>query len=96
MLRASWLVFALASVFCAAPKDDAPPKENAPDTSAEKARSDVRLAVEQVASGLDQPVYLSAPASDPRVFIVELPGRIRVVEYGRVLDKRLLYIVKKV
>jgi glucose/arabinose dehydrogenase len=96
MLRASWLVFALASVFCAAPKDDAPPKENAPDTSAEKASKDVKLAVEQVASGLDQPVYLTAPASDPRLFIVEQPGRIRVVENGRVLDKPFLDIVKKV
>jgi glucose/arabinose dehydrogenase len=96
MLRASWLVFALASIFCATPKDDAPPKENAPDTSAEKARGDVRLAVEQVASGLDQPVYLTAPASDPRLFIVEQPGRIRVVENGRVLDKPFLNIVKKV
>jgi glucose/arabinose dehydrogenase len=72
MLRASWLVLALASMVCTTPKDDAP------DVSAQNTSNDVRLGVEQVASGLDQPVYLTAPVSDPRLFIVEQPGRIRV------------------
>ncbi|MDP9205307.1 MAG: PQQ-dependent sugar dehydrogenase [Gemmatimonadota bacterium] len=90
MFRTSWLVLALASMVCATPKDDVP-KE-----SAAKASSDVKLGVEQVASGLDQPVYLTAPASDPRLFIVEQPGRIRIVENGRLLDKPFLDIVSKV
>jgi glucose/arabinose dehydrogenase len=90
MLRASWLVLALASMVCTTPKDDAP------DVAAQNASKDVRLGVEQVASGLDQPVYLTAPVSDPRLFIVEQPGRIRVVENGRLLDKPFLDIVDKV
>jgi glucose/arabinose dehydrogenase len=90
MLRASWLVLALASMVCTTPKDDAP------DVSAQNTSNDVRLGVEQVASGLDQPVYLTAPVSDPRLFIVEQPGRIRVVENGRLLDKPFLDIVNKV
>jgi glucose/arabinose dehydrogenase len=90
MLRASWLVLALASMVCTTPKDDAP------DVSAQITSNDVRLGVEQVASGLDQPVYLTAPVSDPRLFIVEQPGRIRVVENGRLLDKPFLDIVDKV
>ena len=90
MLRASWLVLALASVVCTTPKDDAP------DVSAQNTSNDVRLGVEQVASGLDQPVYLTAPVSDPRLFIVEQPGRIRVVENGRLLAKPFLDIVDKV
>jgi glucose/arabinose dehydrogenase len=90
MLRASWLVLALASMVCTTPKDDAP------DVSAQNTSNDVRLGVEQVASGLDQPVYLTAPVSDPRLFIVEQPGRIRVVENGRLLDKPFLDIVDKV
>jgi len=90
MLRASWLVLALASMVCTTPKDDAP------DVSAQNTRNDVRLGVEQVVSGLDQPVYLTALVSDPRLFIVEQPGRIRVVENGRLLDKPFLDIVDKV
>jgi glucose/arabinose dehydrogenase len=90
MLRASWLVLALASMVCTTPKDDPP------DVSAQNTSNDVRLGVEQVASGLDQPVYLTAPVSDPRLFIVEQPGRIRVVENGRLLDKPFLDIVNKV
>ena len=90
MLRASWLVLALASMVCTTPKNDAP------DVSAQNTSNDVRLGVEQVASGLDQPVFLTAPVSDPRLFIVEQPGRIRVVENGRLLDKPFLDIVNKV
>lgn len=36
-----------------------------------------------VASGLSSPLHLTAPASDPRLFVVEKPGRIRVVENGQ-------------
>jgi glucose/arabinose dehydrogenase len=89
MLRASSLVLALASIVCATPRD-------APDAQAETTSNDVRLGIEQVASGLDQPVYLTAPAGDPRLFIVEQPGRIRVVENGRLLDKPFLDIAGKV
>ncbi len=90
MLRTSSLALALASMVCATPKDDAP------NASAEQTSNDVTLAAEQVASGLDQPVYLIAPAGDQRLFIVEQPGRIRVVENGRLLDTPFLDIVSKV
>jgi glucose/arabinose dehydrogenase len=33
-------------------------------------------------SGLSNPLLLTAPVSDPRLFIVEQPGRIRIVENG--------------
>ncbi|MGE5090862.1 MAG: PQQ-dependent sugar dehydrogenase [Bacillota bacterium] len=38
-----------------------------------------------VASGLDFPLYLTAPAGDPRLFIVEKTGRIRIVKNGAVV-----------
>jgi glucose/arabinose dehydrogenase len=37
------------------------------------------LALREVASGLDTPLYLTAPAGDPRRFIVERPGRVRIL-----------------
>ena len=90
MLRASSLVLALGSIVCATPQDDAR------DAPAEKTGNAVTLAVEQVASGLDQPVYLTAPEGEPRLFIVEQTGRIRIVENGRVLNEPFLDIVGKV
>lgn len=90
MLRASSLLLALGSTVCATPHDEAR------DAPAEKTSNAVTLAVEQVAGRFDQPVYLTAPPADQRLFIVEQPGRIRVVENGRALDKAFLDIVNKV
>jgi glucose/arabinose dehydrogenase len=39
----------------------------------------------QIASGLDQPVHVSAPRNQPgRIYVVEQTGRIRIVQRGRV------------
>ncbi len=44
---------------------------------------DVQLGVQEVASGLDFPLYLTAPPGDPdRLFVVERGGRIRLIERG--------------
>lgn len=43
------------------------------------------LRLEPVATGLNSPLYLTAPAADPRLFIVEQPGRIRIVRNGQLL-----------
>ena len=93
MLRTSSLVLALTLVVCAAPKDETPPAQAA---AVQQTSNDVVLAVEQVASGLDQPVHLSAAVGDPRLFIVEQPGRIRVVEDGKLLATPFLDIAGKV
>jgi glucose/arabinose dehydrogenase len=90
MLRGSWLVLVFGSIVCATPKEDAA------EVAADQSRTDVKLAVEQVASGLDQPVYLTAPTGDARLFVVEQPGRIRVIENGRLLGKPFLDIAAKV
>lgn len=42
------------------------------------------LRLAPVVGGLDQPVYLTSPAGDDRLFIVEQPGRIRIVQSGLV------------
>jgi glucose/arabinose dehydrogenase len=94
-LRASWLVAALGSIACAAPKDDAA-EVVSEKPSPVLSINDVRLGIEEVASGLDQPVYLTAPSADPRLFIVEQPGRLRVVENGKLQRKPFLDITSKV
>ncbi|HEX7239499.1 MAG TPA: PQQ-dependent sugar dehydrogenase, partial [Longimicrobiaceae bacterium] len=56
--------------------------------------AEVRLA--EVAAGLSSPVYLNAPRGDARLFIVEQPGRIRVVENGALLPTPFLDITDRV
>jgi glucose/arabinose dehydrogenase len=52
------------------------------------ARADSRAVgfkLDQVASGLDQPTYLTSPAGDARLFVVEQTGLIRIIQ-----DEKLL------
>ena len=54
------------------------------------------LTLETVATGLTRPLYLTAPAGDDRLFIVEQTGRIRIVTNGNVLDAPFLDLSSKV
>jgi glucose/arabinose dehydrogenase len=56
----------------------------------------VTLALRQVASGLDSPVFLTSPAGDRRQFIVERAGRIRILQDGLVLALPFLDISARV
>jgi glucose/arabinose dehydrogenase len=56
----------------------------------------VTLALRQVASGLDSPVFLTAPAGDRRQFIVERAGRIRILQGGLLLALPFLDIGARV
>lgn len=51
-----------------------------------------RLTVETVASGLDDPLYLTAPPGDPRLFVVEQAGRVLIVEDGQLVSTPFLDI----
>lgn len=57
---------------------------------------EARVRLEEVASGLSGPVHLAAPPGDPRLFVVEQPGRIRVVEDGVLLPAPFLDITDRV
>ena len=57
----------------------------APPTDGVLPDGDLPLKLESVATGLDFPLYLTAPAGDSRLFIVEKTGRIRVFKNGAVL-----------
>ena len=54
------------------------------------------LAVERVVSGLDMPLHLTAPANDPRLFIVEQDGRIRIVKNGALVPRPFIDLTKKI
>lgn len=54
------------------------------------------LALQKVADGLAFPLYLTAPAGDDRLFIVEKGGRIRIVENGTLLPTPFLDISSQV
>jgi glucose/arabinose dehydrogenase len=54
------------------------------------------IAMQQIASELDQPVYLTAPAGDQRLFVVEQAGRILIIKNGAVVARPFLDIRDKV
>lgn len=54
------------------------------------------LTLAVVARGLDAPLYVTAPRGDSRLFIVEQPGRIRVVKDGALLATPFLDITSLV
>lgn len=51
---------------------------------------DLALDVETVAEGLTAPTYLTAPEGGDRLFVLEQPGRVRVVEDGELLSEPYL------
>ena len=69
-LRLAWSVTAAALPFAG---------------SAAAAREAVPLALETVAEGLDNPLDVVAPPHDPRRFVVEQTGRIRILRGGRLV-----------
>jgi len=54
------------------------------------------LALVPVAQGLESPLFVTAPAGDGRLFIVERPGRIRIVKDGQLVATPFLDIVPDV
>lgn len=54
------------------------------------------LALETVATGLSDPLFATAPAGDPRLFVVEQTGRIRIVRAGRLLPAPFLDLTDRV
>lgn len=52
----------------------------------------LKLALQAVATGLDSPVFLTAPTGDARLFIVERSGKIRIVQNATLLTAPFLDI----
>lgn len=56
----------------------------------------VDLALQPIASGLSSPVHLASPPNDDRLFVVEQPGRIRIIQNGALVSTPFLDIDAKV
>jgi glucose/arabinose dehydrogenase len=84
MLLLPVLVLALALTGCNAATGDT----LEPPTLALKAT--------EIVSGLSNPVHLTTPAGDPRLFIAEQVGRIRIVQNGALLPTPFLDIASKI
>ncbi|HJU66065.1 MAG TPA: PQQ-dependent sugar dehydrogenase [Gemmatimonadaceae bacterium] len=54
------------------------------------------LALQLVAEGLSNPLFLTAPRGDARLFVVEQVGRIRIVENGQLLSTPFLDLVGQI
>ena len=59
-------------------------------------RRDVQLELNLVAEGLTDPVLLTAPDNDARLFVVEKVGRVRIIKGGTLLDTPFLDISDRV
>ncbi len=80
----------LAALACSDPA--APGDGNGDGNGDPSPIDDVALAVEVVGSGYNNPLYLTAPSSDPRLFVVEKSGRIQIIEGGQQLQTAFLDI----
>ena len=56
------------------------------------ATAPLALALQEVASGLQAPTFLTAPAGDSRLFVIERAGRIRIIDNGTLLATPFLDI----
>src|SRR3954471_15081896 len=65
----------------------------APSSSAPPAPA---VGVQLVASGFEQPLLVTAPPGDPRLFVVDQPGRIFILKDGKRLETPFLDIGSKV
>jgi glucose/arabinose dehydrogenase len=57
---------------------------------------DTTVRLERIATGLTAPVHLASPAGDSRLFVVEQPGRVRVIREGQLLATPFLDITDRV
>ena len=67
-----------------------------PAANSSSAAAPGTLRLEQVAETFRSPVYVTSPAGDERLFVVEQAGRIRVVKNGRTLPAPFLDISDRV
>jgi glucose/arabinose dehydrogenase len=78
-MRSILAVIAVLAVAGCSPQPAAAPQAEAAPAALTAQIDGQRLHLETVASGLDRPLFVTAPVGDPRLFIVEKTGRIRIL-----------------
>ncbi len=58
--------------------------------------ADFNLTVQEVVAGLTGPLFVTAPAGDSRLFVVEQAGRIRIVRNGQLITRPFLDLAARV
>lgn len=58
--------------------------------------TDFNLTVQEVVAGLTGPLFVTAPAGDSRLFVVEQAGRIRIVRNGQLVTRPFLDLAARV
>lgn len=102
MLRVNAAIAVAVSLFCGPQRDaSADTPRAAPPISAAATQSSpptqrVSIAMQEIARGLNDPVYLTSPPGDARLFVVEQGGRIVILKGGHALSRPFLDITKKV
>jgi glucose/arabinose dehydrogenase len=76
------LALAVAPLACAAPTEEWPPATG--------------IVATLVAEKLADPLFVTAPPGDPRLFVVEQGGRIRVIKAGKVLPAPFLDVSARI
>src|SRR5262245_51055480 len=80
---------------CSGTEETGTPSAPVPATTAPPVATGTSLHLSPVASGLSSPVHITH-AGDERLFVVEQPGRIRIVQQGGVVAPPFLDIVSLV
>jgi hypothetical protein len=91
------VIDAAANIDAPASTPDAGPQFDAPIAEFCTPQSGTDLQLVEVAMGLNRPVYITAPSGDMnRIFILEQPGRIRILQNGNLLPTPFLDITSAV
>ncbi|HUG04994.1 MAG TPA: PQQ-dependent sugar dehydrogenase, partial [Candidatus Limnocylindria bacterium] len=110
MIRACLTLFVGLTVACGAspvvpngPIESGQGASNEPNASGQAASNEpnasgqaANIRLQEVASGLASPVFLISPPGDSRLFVLEKPGRIRVIDNGRLVATPYLDISDRV
>ncbi len=72
--------------------DDGGAPDGPPATVCEPISGVPTLGLQPIATGLDMPVYVTSPPGDPRLFVLEKKGTIRVIKNGALLPTPFLTI----
>jgi glucose/arabinose dehydrogenase len=87
-MRRSLLLVLVAA--CGGGNDGPPPVDARDPTDAAVAtctpKSGTAIDFETIATGLDQPLLATSPPGDPRLFVIEQTGKVRVIKNGQLLE----------